>query len=139
MIRDNRGDFRGKSHGTVQSPYKPRGTYSPTGVNEMYATKLRNLGVLTGENDWNGGTERAYVNESESDAEIEKGRENWKDWDRDGIRDRQDRGGEAVIQLLLEKVAEFERNTSTEYKQMEKENSVLREALQVLHTSSILK
>ena len=105
----------------------------------MYATKLRNLGVLGGENDWNGVTERAYVNESESDVEIEKGREHWKDWDRDGARDRQDRGGEAVIQLLLEKVAEFERNTSTEYKQMEKENSVLREALQVLHMSSILK
>lgn len=36
-----------------------------------------------------------------------------------------------MIQLLLEKISNFERKTSSEYVAMEKENKMLREALQV--------
>ena len=45
--------------------------------------------------------------------------------------DSDERGGEAIIQLLLEKISNFERKTSTDYAAMEKENIMLREALQV--------
>ena len=45
--------------------------------------------------------------------------------------DSDEKGGEAIIQLLLEKIGHFERKTSIEYIAMEKENVMLREALQV--------